>query len=92
MGYWREWMFSYFCFFVCFLPRYFFFFYPHGGREFCPGSSRAEDQGGENEVIRHQRLVSVIWAHQVKGSDDFIASEGASLPLQLISDQPVCPG
>ena len=53
------------------------------------------DQGGEAEVIRLQRLDkpwSVNWEHRAKGSNDFIPAEGASPPLQLISDQSVLRG
>lgn len=58
------------------------------------GSSGVEDQGGETEVIRQQRLENcgLLSVNQVKGKDDFIPTQGASPPLQLISDRLVCPG
>lgn len=58
------------------------------------GSSGVEDQGGETEVIGHQRLENcgLLSVNQVKGKDDFIPTQGASPPLQLISDRLVCPG
>lgn len=50
--------------------------------------------GGETEVIRHQRLENcgLLSVNQVKGKDDFIPTQGASPPLQLISDRLVCRG